>query len=59
MANQLQKQRVKWELELRLNEFIRNFKSKEEPKVKLTKGEVTQVLTEMVGKNLRTITLKK
>ena len=49
---ELTRQRVKWEFELRLNEFIRNFKSKEEPEVNLTKTEITQVLVEMVGKNI-------
>jgi len=52
---EFRRQRAKWEFELRLNEFIDKFKSKEETKVTLSKRDFIEVLAEVVAKNINKI----
>lgn len=45
---ELQIQRVKWEFEGKLLQFTNGFKSKEEPKIKLSKKEKLSVLAKIL-----------
>ena len=46
----LKRQRAKWELKIKLLKLIGEYKSNEEPDIKLTKDDVINVLSSMIAR---------
>lgn len=54
----LQRQRAQWEFNLRVFQFMDNFKSKEEPTIKLSYGEKIESLSAIVSSAVPKLKLK-
>lgn len=48
----LRRERAMWELDIRIRQLLADYKSKEEPTVRLTTNEVLSVLSAIITKQL-------